>query len=488
MIRSLRQFLVISLLASIAIASSITAIGNYILDRHIISPLLDNQLQRAFSLVELTLQNASDNDERPRQVSQRLNDIATSGTDRLFFAILSPQKKLLFHSDLTPEESLSDIQEGFSEITINQTDWRAYAATDPATGNRIILAESHETRDHLIDSISRNNIYILLFTYPFFGIMIWLIVSLALRSITRVTEEIASRAPNWLQPVPEENIPIEIQPLVSELNRLFARVKLAFDRSRRFAGDAAHELRTPLAAIRTQAQVALRAQDSSDGKETAGSAEISDALHKVMRGVDRSSHIINQLLTLSRLGHEEGLNDISQCVLHRLATETLASLFPFAREKNISLILEPPPSVTKILGNDISVEILMRNIIDNAIRYTPHDGTIHVEILNEKGRVIFEVIDTGPGIPKALHESVFGRFYRILGNEAQGSGLGLAIVLQIAKLHHADITLDTGPEDRGLCFRVIFPSIHGQREIRDRREKREKIERNSGTDHRNDMK
>lgn len=455
MIRSVRYFLVVSLLASIAVTSSITAIGNYLLDRRIISPLLDNQLKRAFLLVELTLQHASENAERPREISQRLKEISTEDNSRLFFAILSPQKKLLFHSDFTAEEPLTAIPEGFSEITINKTGWRTYAAMDPVTHNRIILAETRETRDRMIESIARNNIYILLLAYPFFGILIWLIVSIALRSVTRVTEEIASRAPNWLEPVPEENIPVEILPLVSELNRLFARVRLAFDRSRRFAGDAAHELRTPLAAVRTQAQVALRAEHIH---------EKTDALQKVMQGVDRSSHIINQLLTLSRLGHEEGLNDIGNADLHRLATETMAALTPFAREKNINVILDPAPARRRIAGNEIALEILMRNIIDNAIRYTPAGGTLHVAILEGKNdHVIFQVTDTGPGIPEALRQDVFGRFFRILGTQASGSGLGLAIVLQIAKLHGADIQLDTAPSGQGLQFRVDFPgSVQGK--------------------------
>jgi len=453
MIRSVRYFLLISLLASITLASSITAIGNYLLDRKILSPLLDEQLYNTFSFVELTLQNSAETQQNKQHISKRLAKIAHSGSGKLFFAVFSKENQLLFQSDTWHNLPEKNIHLGFSTFQINDSTFRIYSDTDPVTQNRILVGESEDTRDRIIDSIARNNIYVLLLTYPFFGILVWVIVIVALRSVTRVTGEIASRAPTLLEPLPDENIPVEIQPLVSELNQLFMRVKLAFDRSRRFAGDAAHELRTPLAAIKTQAQVALRSEQPPDKEE---------ALKKVIQGVNRTSHIINQLLTLSRLGHEEELNDTRPLDLHRLATESVAALIPFAREKNITVTLEPPPVHRIITGNDIALDILMRNILDNAIRYTPNNGTIGVSILAQGESILFQVKDSGPGIPVELRKNVFGRFFRIIGNEAQGSGLGLAIVLQIAKLHHGEIILDTPPNGIGLEVRVEFPAYTDQ--------------------------
>lgn len=450
MIRSVRQFLLISLLAGIALASSITAVGNYLLDKKILSPMLDDQLYRTFSFVALTLQNAAASRDTHQQTAVNLNKITHSGSGKLFFAVFTPQKALLFHSEPTPTVPSKSVRPGFTDMEISSVNWRIYSDTDPVTQNHILVGESYETRDHLVDSIAKNNIYILLFTYPFFGFLVWIIVIVALRSVTRVTGEISSRAPTWLEPVPTENIPVEIQPLVSELNQLFARVRLAFDRSRRFAGDAAHELRTPLAAIQTQAQVALRSEQTPDREE---------ALKKVIQGVNRASHIINQLLTLSRLGHEEELNDTGPLDLHKLATESLASLIPAAREKNITVTLEAPHAARQIIGNDIALDILMRNVIDNAIRYTPNDGTVDVAILNNAGKVVFQVTDSGPGIPPDLHSNVFDRFYRVIGNSEQGSGLGLAIVLQIAKLHHAEVSLKTPKNGTGLIFCVEFPGV-----------------------------
>jgi two-component system sensor histidine kinase QseC len=300
----------------------------------------------------------------------------------------------------------------------------------------------------LADDITLSNAYILLVTYPLFGFAVWLIIGLALRSITRVTTEISSRASTYLEPVKATNIPIEIKPLVVELNQLFIRLKLAFERNKRFAADAAHELRTPLAALKTQAQVALKADTETDRDY---------ALIKVLQGVDRSSHMVAQLLTLSRLGQEEALSDIKPLDLHKLAAEIIAYLVPIALEKSIEIELASPPSSTIVMGNDITLGILIRNIVDNAIRYTPTGGEVKVQLVRKNEHIILRVTDSGPGIAAEFRERVFERFFRILGATAPGSGLGLAIVAQIADLHGAKINLGAGANGVGLLFEVIFP-------------------------------
>jgi len=278
-----------------------------------------------------------------------------------------------------------------------------------------------------------------------------MIIGLALRSITRVTSEISNRASTYLEPVAAENIPIEIKPLVVELNQLFIRLKLAFERNKRFAADAAHELRTPLAALKTHAQVALKSDNEDDRTK---------ALQKVIESVNRSSHVVAQLLTLSRLGEEEALTDVKPLDLHKLATEIIAYLAPHALEKNIEIELSPSPRHAIVLGNDTALGILIRNVVDNAIRYTPENGAVNVSIMETSTQIILRVTDTGPGIPMELRERVFERFYRMLGTKASGSGLGLAIVTQITSLHHGTINLGAPSNGIGLQFDVAFPKYH----------------------------
>lgn len=450
MIRSIRQFLLISLLVSMTIASSITAVGNYLLDKQVIQPYLDDQLLKIFSFIEVISHTAAKDPQVQNKIYTYLNSAKNPGAKNLIFQVWSEKGKLLLSSENSLNESLLNAPIGYTDTQINNNDWRVYATKDPSTKNKIIVAEIYDIRNKLADDITRNNGYILLITYPIFGILIWVIVGLALRSITRVTNEISNRASTYLEPVEAESIPVEIKPLVAELNQLFLRLKLAFDRNKRFAGDAAHELRTPLAALKTQAQVALKADKEADRF---------NALQKVVQSVDRSSHVVAQLLTLSRLSQEDELNDVRPVDLHKLATEIIAYLVPIALEKEIEIELAAPPENTIILGNDIALGILIRNIVDNAIRYTPEHGEVKIKILNENEHVILRVTDSGPGIPVELRERVFERFYRILGTKAQGSGLGLAIVSQITSLHHAKIKLGTPENGLGLQFDVEFINL-----------------------------
>lgn len=448
MIRSIRYFLLISLLLSITIASAINGIGNYLLDEKVIQPYLDSQLIRISSLIKILHNSTADNPSVKENVTKLLQSSQPTDKKRFIFQIWSQNGKLLMHSSHEREISFREVPPGFSDKIIDGDDWRIYSEHDNTTQSTLVVAELYNLRRELTDDIARSNANILLITYPVFGLLVWFIISFALRSITRVTNEISNRASTFLEPVQLTQIPLEIKPLVAELNRLFIRLKLAFERNKRFAADAAHELRTPLAALKTNLQVALQSNDDTDRNK---------AFQKVLESVDRSSHVIAQLLTLSRLGEEGALVDIKPFNLHRLATEILAYIAPHALEKNIEIELAPSPAEPTILGNDTAVGILIRNVVDNAIRYTPPGGEVKISIIDTGTQIILRVCDTGTGIPVELRERVFERFYRILGTKASGSGLGLAIVRQISSLHHATITLATSPKGIGLQFDVAFP-------------------------------
>lgn len=447
MIKSIKYFLLISLLLSVTIASAINGIGNYLLDEQVIQPYLDAQLIRISSLIGILNQSTSSNMEIRAEIIDYLLKAQPMTGQKFLFQVWDKDGNLLMHST-KPVVSLKDTPYGFSDKVIDGNDWRIFTTYDPRMQVKLVVAELYNIRRELADDIARSNANILLITYPVFGILVWFIISFALRSVVRVTNEISNRASTYLEPVQLTEIPIEIKPLVAELNQLFIRLKLAFERNKRFAADAAHELRTPLAALKTHVQVALKADNDIDRKK---------ALQKVIESVDRSSHVVAQLLTLSRLGDEEGLTDIKPVDLHKLATEILAYLAPHALEKNVEIELAPPPPRPIVTGNDTAIGILIRNIVDNAIRYTPENGEVKVSIIDTDHSIIFRVTDTGTGIPVELRERVFERFYRILGTKASGSGLGLAIVSQIAALHHATIHLDTPPNGVGLQFDVAFP-------------------------------
>lgn len=451
MIKSIRYFLLISILLSITIASAINGIGNYLLDEQVIQPYLDDQLVRISSLIDILNQSTNSNSQVRVQIISYLSKVQPITGQKFSFQVWNKDGTLFMHSPNLADISLKDVPLGFSDKEIQGSDWRIYSTYDKKLQSKIVVTELYNLRRELADDIARSNANILLITYPVFGILVWFIISFALRSITRVTSEISNRASTFLEPVQLTEIPVEIKPLVAELNQLFIRLKLAFERNKRFAADAAHELRTPLAALKTHAQVATKSDNEEDRKK---------ALQKVIESVDRSSHVVAQLLTLSRLGEEEGLSDVKAVDLHKLATEIIAYLAPHALEKNVEIELGIAPKEATVLGNDIALGILIRNIVDNAIRYTPPRGEVKINIIDTGLQIILSVADTGTGIPLELRERVFERFYRILGTKASGSGLGLAIVHQITKLHHATINLSTPANGIGLQFDVAFPKYH----------------------------
>ena len=210
--------------------------------------------------------------------------------------------------------------------------------------------------------------------------------------------------------------------------------------------DAAHELRTPLAAIKTQSQVTLMSSTVREYKV---------GLKKIIKQVDRATHVVEQLLTLSRLGERKSLAD-SECMnLTSVAAETLAQLAPLAIDKKIDIELDAPKAV-KIEGSEILICVLIRNLVANAIQYTPESGRIVVVLAENDGEVVLSVRDTGPGVSEELRGKVFERFYRVSGNKTTGSGLGLTIVKRIADLHSAKIELAAPDNGVGLLVTVIF--------------------------------
>lgn len=447
MIKSIRYFLLISLLISITLASAINGIGNYLLNEQVVQPYLDSQLVRFAALIDTLNQSMGTNPATRADITNYYLKKPPLTGQKFIFQVWSNDGLLLMHSATPFDVTLNDAPLGFSDRMINDNDWRLYSTYNSQQKVKVIVAELYSQRRDLADEIARSNANTLLITYPVFGLLVWMFITFALRSINKVSTEISNRASTFLEPVELTEIPVEIKPLVAELNQLFIRLQLAFERNKRFAADAAHELKTPLAALKTHVQVALKSENEADRTK---------ALQKVIESVDRSSHVVTQLLTLSSLGEEAVLTDVKAVDLHKLATEIIAYLAPQALEKDIEIELMAAPDHATILGNDTSLGILIRNVVDNAIRYTPPKGAVKISVIDANDEVIFRVTDNGPGIPAELRDRVFERFYRILGTKASGSGLGLAIVKQIASLHYASIVLSTPASGIGLQFDVIF--------------------------------
>ncbi len=462
---SIRKFLLINLLLAITITTTLTAIGNYYLDQKDIQDHLDTLM--AVSALSYQALLGDDLHQRPLlKIQENLDKIPLkidtyyqnafldnnppeNYMDKFNFQVWTNGGKLLLHSSTAPKLPLIAEIDGFSDKKVNNQNWRVFTTYNDKAGVRTVLAERYDTRNELGHRIAQDDLYIMLLTFPLSGLLIWIIIGRGLDSLDKVAEEVANRAPSHLEPVDLQEIPKEITPVIDELNKLFFRLKEGFEREKRFAADAAHELRTPLAALKAQAQVALNSNDIE---------EKNIALQKLIASVNRSTHIVQQLLTMSRLVPEAtGFADEDEVNLGKLTREILAMLAPSAVEKQIELEFENDENLPNIPGNLTALGILIRNLVDNAIRYCNERGRVVVSLSREKNEILLEVSDNGPGIPLALQSRVFERFFRVLGNKSPGSGLGLAIVQQICELHGGRVSLSSPQEHSGLIVKVYLP-------------------------------
>jgi len=345
---------------------------------------------------------------------------------------------------------------GYSTVETEHGPWRVYSAL---AGNNIVqVAQPMSVRRELAVGMALRAIVPLVLLLPLLGALIWVTVGHGLGPLRRLAVAVGQRTPASLEPLAEEAQPEETRPLVHALNDLLGRLKRALDAQKAFVADAAHELRTPLTAVQLQLQLVERAR--SDAERRA-------ALDDLREGLSRASHLVQQLLTLAR--GEPGVAEQSFAAvdLADVARLTIAALHPLAAAKEIDLGLGHADSAT-VQGDLEALRVMLGNVIDNAIRHTPRNGTIDVAVRSQGSRATLEVTDSGPGIAPEHRERVFDRFYRVAGgrwpdesrrDEIQGSGLGLAIVKSIADRHGATIALGDGPEGRGLRFSISFPRV-----------------------------
>ncbi len=445
---SIRRRLLVYLLALFASAWALLAILSYSSAQHEIEELFDAELaQQARVLLGITLNE--------RRVNGRPNGIRAEviGTraghdyeEKVAFQIWTGER-LIRRSQNAPEDTLT-VADGYSERTIDGHRWRVFGLYDKKNQIRVLVGQRIEVRDELIGYIILDLLWPLLLVAPLIAVFVWSGVGGGLAPLKRLASEILRRSPQQLEPVNIENTPPEVQPIVDSLNRLLTQLDSALEAERLFTSNAAHELRTPLAALKTQAQVALRATDSDIRAQ---------ALHQTLAGVDRASHLVGQLLTLARLDPDAAMASYTAIDLAHSARAVVAELAPQAIDKGMEMAFQDVGVSSRIRGDSAAIAILLRNLVDNAIRYTPAGGRVEVTVHEVPDQIVVVVTDSGSGIPEAERQNVLGRFYRLPGSPGTGCGLGLSIVQRIAELHRARLELVTAPDGHGLQVMVRFP-------------------------------
>ncbi len=454
---SLRRRLLITLLSITAVIWLFSAGLNYRDTRHEIGELFDAQMaQTARTLLSVAGHELDELTDTRRFVGQ--THIHFSGDTRFTAAGHEyehkmgyqmwqiPENKLMMRSFNAPEAPLNTLQNGYSTETIDGEEWRVFSLLDPETGFMVKIGEALSIRGELTDTVALRIGLPMLFLLPLMALLILLGINRTLRPLRNLASNVSKRSPSSLEAVDDRDAPCEISPLVDALNRLFLRLSRAFESERRFTADAAHELRTPLAALKIQAQVAKRSSNNEERNQ---------ALDRLLEGVERATHLVEQLLTMARVDPEGSTALHTEIRLDRLCEEMLANYVPNAEAKQIELELDVD-GVTVLSGLRESLEILLRNLLDNAIRYTPKGGRVSVRLTQcDDGSIELHVGDSGPGIPQSEHTQIFDRFYRLAGQNTEGSGLGLSIVQRIAELNQAKIKLGTS-ELGGLEVTVHF--------------------------------
>ena len=337
---------------------------------------------------------------------------------------------------------------GFSDVRVEGSRYRVYSVQNRF--QTVQIAQDMDAREARARAMAWRATWPLALMAPLLMLAVAWVIRRSLAPVQRMRRQVASRAADDLSPLETQGLPDEVRPLVQELNLLFDRVQQAFEAQKSFVADAAHELRSPLTALKLQAHALGRA-----GDEAARDA----AVQRLNQGIDRAIALVEQMLVLARQEAQAGQGQAAQPVdLQALVRDGITAVLPQAQARGIDLgVLEVDPVV--VPGHPDSLAVLLRNLLDNAIKYSPAQGQVDVGLRQQGGTASLVVEDSGPGIPEAERARVLDRFYRVPDAPARGSGLGLAIVKTIADQHGATLLLGVSERLGGLRVEVRFPAM-----------------------------
>ncbi len=432
---SIRRTLLAGLLSGLMLAVFVAAIVSYSNAREEANRLFDSQLQQvaeAFPTYALSAQPAPP-----------LSDFVAEG--RLVIQVFGrdPFASAFSSALLAPPRQP---ESGFTTVSVAEGSWRVYTHVGPL--DVVQVAQPMSVRSRQAAAVALRTVLPLLLLLPALGALVWVVVGRGLDPLRRVAAELSLRSPDALQPIDQQDVPQEVQPLIGSLNGLLGRLSHALEVQRAFVADAAHALRTPVTALQLQSQLLERARTEDERRAAAA---------RLDEGLKRLRQLVGQLLVLARHDRVQALAAAETVRLDALAAEVLGEHAILAEAKAIDLGVSriEPLSVS---GDRESLRVLLTNLVDNAIRYTPAGGRVDVAVEQRDAKPVLSVEDTGPGIPPEHRAHVFDRFYRVQ-HTGVGSGLGLAIVQNIAERHGARVELDAGSHGQGLIVRVHFPPL-----------------------------
>lgn len=412
---------------------------------HELDELLDSHLTQAAAL--LVIQQSHVDDDDHIEDAPVLHRYASKVAFQVFHG-----GELVMHSSNVGETPLSKVQTGFDTVLLQSgsetaTTWRVFAARGLEADIQVYVGEQTASRASIVMAMLRGMLMPLLVALPLLVAAVWWSVRRGLAPLVAMGEQVHMRQPQALEPIDAAGVPRELQPLVLSLNALFQRVDHMLVSERRFTADAAHELRTPIAAIRAQAQVALGAKDDA--------TERSHALRATVAGCDRATRLVEQLLTLAQLeapaGNETHTSDLTQ-----VCRTVAGDLALGALDRGQELELRADNGV-QVPVDAVLLAVLIRNLVDNALRYSPDGARVLITVARDTTFAVCEVHDSGAGLSDEQIQRLGERFFRVLGSDKPGSGLGWSIVRRIAEVQDCAVTVTRSAELGGLQVKLRWP-------------------------------
>jgi two-component system, OmpR family, sensor histidine kinase QseC len=433
---SIRIFLVAGILATLTLFNFVAALRGYQSSMEEADLLFDNQLLDFARLVGEI--DVSGNHEELRL------------GNNLAFQVWQ-QGELVAHSYHAPEQAIADFSNGFDFSNFDGYRWRTFSRQENSPGRWVMVAERTDLRFVLAENVVLESIFPILLSIPLIGLLIWFIVSQGLKPLTVLSTELKNKQVSDLSPIDSANTRQELEQVIQSINSFMGRLDQTLEREKRFSADAAHELRTPISALKVQLHN-LSHEIDMEG----------DSWAQLQNGVVRMQHLVEQLLTLYRMTPDKFADNCHDVDLYKVCENVIAQQYSLVENKSQHLELEGDHCL--ITGEEFALETLISNLLSNASKYTPEDGSIKVKVVRKGDRVELEVEDSGVGIDEDERERIFDRFYHSEKSQDEnilpGCGLGLTIVSHVAELHQASVSVGQSSFGHGSAFRVNFPGLN----------------------------
>lgn len=444
--KSIRGFLVIVLLAIVTLANFAAALRGYLGSMDEAERLFNQRMLQQVDLLNYTLPQLREK-TAAREEALLLPARASDAEASLEFQWVAQDGQLLARSADMPEQVVVPLVEGFRFVNFHHYRWHILVTPSSDKASWFIVAERADQRYRLAESMILQAVYPMVLAIPVIGLIIWWVLGVGLKPVTNLARELRQREATDLHSLDQQDMPIELAQLAQSANDLLRRLDASFAREKRFSGDAAHELRTPIAALKIHCENLLHEFHP---------APVS--VNKLKLGIERMSYLVEQILLLNRTAPDHFMGTFETVNLTQLAKQAIVEQSEALELKHHQI--EFNGEECWVSGDRAALISLLNNLLGNAIKYTPDRGRIEINTWLRGRDVVLEVMDNGPGIPDAERERVFDRFYRLGGDrhnsKTTGCGLGLSIVQQVVDLHCAHIALTQSRFGQGLLVMVTF--------------------------------